>query len=85
MQRDTGLIAKILRFVETEGTPGRILSQPSIEGYDQPVVNYHVNLCAEAGFLRFQPAQGGRVDKSSILALTWQGHDFLESFRASEI
>jgi hypothetical protein len=79
MERDKHLINMILTEVEkkTNYYPNII----SVEGYDLKLVNYHIGLLAQAGFLH--AINQGHEDnpKWSVYGLTWQGHDLLDEIR----
>ncbi len=83
MRRNLQLIFEILCYFEQEGKPGIYMPRPEIPGHDKAVVNYHVDLCAEAGFIRFKRSRisKGIPETDKIEALTWAGHDFLENWR----
>lgn len=71
MHRDMSLILAILRYTEEKGTPGKPLSQPRFVENNPAQVLYHMQLCAEAGFIEMRGA-------NTIIRLTWKGHEFLE-------
>lgn len=83
MHRDMVLIRKVLEYVEENGKPGASTLRPDFEGYEKPIVNYHVDLCAEAEFIRFKKDRTLKgPDKGKIESLTWKGHEFLDSLRS---
>ena len=79
MKRDLNLILRILRHVETDGQPGKVLQPPDFQGIDQATVRYHVRLCSDAGFLKLRQTQMGELD--DIRELTWAGHEYLDASR----
>jgi len=84
VKRNLQLIFEILRYFEEEGKPGTHMPRPEISGHDKNVVNCHVDLCAEAGFIRFKTSRmpGHLPETDKIEALTWKGHEFLEDWRS---
>ena len=81
MQRDKKLIKQILLHVRQHAN-GDPIPFPSFEGYEQRLVNYHVTLCAEAGFIALKRGvESGLMDAvDEISHLTWQGHEQLEKW-----
>ena len=82
MKRRMKLIYKILEWCETyadnSGQP-----PPDLEGYQQNEINYHIELCVEAGFLHadYQPVY--QIWK--IFRLTWNGHEELAKRRGNRL
>lgn len=77
MKRDMDLARTILMQVEAAPNfnhPIRL----SLDGYDAAVINYHVKLLAQADLLE---AKSPGQDQWFPLALTWQGHEFLDAAR----
>ncbi len=83
MKRDMDLIRKILLKVEELDVLNYGQScQIMIEGYDDPIVNYHIGLLAEAGLLEAKPVRAlGFPNTFMITKLTWEGHDFIDTAR----
>lgn len=80
MKRDMDLVREILLAVEA--APFNIDGSLTLEGKDHRVVAEHVRLLLEAGYLstaRVQYVAGKRMDLG--LALSWAGHEFLETVR----
>ena len=77
MKRDWKLIYKILTYsCEKEYRP---LEVPDFDGYSEHQVEYHLNLCEEAGFIKLTVAhQPPGQEPGLILGLTWKGHDKLD-------
>ena len=78
MKRDKKLILKILRYVRDNADGKNDLSAPDVNGYESCVVEYHVRLCVQAGFLDLVENFKGKPIEGRIRALTWQGHDHLD-------
>ncbi len=78
MKRDMNLIRQILEYVEEQTTERRFvrIDDPDLPGHGQKKIDYHVELCNDAGFIR--TASNSR---ELILGLTWQGQEKLESMR----
>ena len=54
---------------------------PTFDDDDPELVNYHIGLCSEAGFIHADE-RGLTPPKSyEIWNLTWDGHEFLEKHR----
>ena len=51
MRKCMKLIFKILEYVEREKTNGNKLPIPEFEDYENSVVDYHVRLCSQAGYI----------------------------------
>lgn len=73
MQLQMSLIRQILASLESSQDPW---AQPRTPSYDKRVVDYHVDLCEQAGFIR-------RRDGSRMVQLTWTGHIKLAELNAS--
>lgn len=82
MKRYMDLIREILRFVEREHC-GESLEIRNLDGYTCRQIQYHIELCVEAGYLHAEQSrdhckdQHGRYPIMLIQRLTWQGHEFL--------
>ena len=74
MKRNKKLILKILRFLR-DNDGGTDL--PDFNGYTAAEVQYHIDLCQEAGFVRL--TESSLMDEPSRYLLTWAGHDMLEA------
>ncbi|MCO8121140.1 DUF2513 domain-containing protein [Stieleria sp. TO1_6] len=78
MKRDMILVRKVLDFVEANGArlfKGSI----RIEGYEREVINLHLYLLADAGFIEL--GQDTLADKGPLV-LTWKGCDYLDDLRS---
>ena len=85
MKRDMDLIRKLLLEVET--SPGPALRKtPKFEGFSEDVIAEHVRLAFEAGLLEGAHLKllSGPPQFANI-ALTWNGHEFLDATRSPEI
>ncbi len=80
MKRDLDLIREILLQVE-EREPKQPL-EVKIEGRDRQEIVGHVRLLQEAGFVE-ATFTGGPT--AIVHRLTWDGHEFLDSVRESNI
>ena len=79
MKRDMDLVRQILLDIE-ESDEWRPSALP-IEGVDDEVVSYHVQLLAQAGLIE-------AIEKTTLSTLlwhpktlTWEGHEFLDAAR----
>lgn len=84
MKRDMDLVRDILLAIEAE--PLGVTGYFNIEGKNQRVVEAHVKLLKDAGYLASEKAAmlaGGRMERD--LTLTWAGHEFLETIRDPKI
>jgi Hypothetical protein (DUF2513) len=82
VKRDMDLVRKIL-FALEEHEHGRAPRNFTVEGYGEELVGYHVHSMAQAGLVRAieDRAMGNPSPRSIPIALTWQGHEFLEQTR----
>ena len=83
MKRDLQLVRKILlHFEEKENWSGEKPVQ--IDGYDDKLVSYHVDIMFEAGLLNGEPSQtkAGRIHDVLPFRLTWEGHEFLDNTKS---
>ena len=81
MKREMKLICMILAYVEQSRVIGGI-PLPEFDDYRTCDVEYHVNLCDEAGYLDIVVSSHDKRPVS-IHRMTWQGHEALESLRKS--
>lgn len=80
MKRDMELIKKILCEVERRCSvkdPRKI----TVDGYNPDVVEEHIRLSVEAGYIEAQGPWGSQGDNLFVSRLTWQGHDVLAEMR----
>ena len=82
MKRDMDLVRKILMDIEAESS-GRAPREFRIEGYADEQVGYHVYIMIEAGLLDGcdVTSMDSRSPVGMAIAMTWQGHDFLDACR----
>ena len=78
MQRHRELILKLLEFA-VDQTNGDV-HPPEFSGYTAQQVQYHVELCSQAGYMEVRRLQGKRR-RYRIVSVTWQGHEALEKLR----
>lgn len=84
MKRDMDLVRDILLAIEA--APKNLDRDLQLEGHDAELVSGHVKLLKQAGYIEepFTRFAGG-VKFSYGLALTWEGHEFLETIRDPQI
>lgn len=82
MRREMNLIRMILEYVEEKQVNSNSVPVPEFPDYRNCVVEYHVLLCREAGYL--DVGVQGRSPKG-IFRMTWAGHEKLDAMRAGEI
>ncbi len=80
MQRRQEVILKILAWFEKVESPWSdlpdALADPRTgKSLDAAIIQYHVDLCEQAGFIRVKPGSRPQVQ------LTWAGHEELEARR----
>ena len=80
MKRDLDLVRAILLDIEARGTPLELID-PEIDGHDELAISYHVMLLEDAGLIRAMDRTAIGVFRWSAGALTWRGHELVESFR----
>ncbi len=78
MKLSTCLIKSLLAYVEeTSEADGRVLDVPEFPQFSKSQVTYHIDLCAQAGYMEVQPTS----DVSYPRELTWLGHQELKRLR----
>ncbi len=78
MRRQMAVVHAILRWFSGHAEPWA----PFPELADSPaqdVVQYHVDLCMQAGFVQKQPHTSGQAPRWQ---LTWAGHEMLDTLNA---
>ena len=77
MKRDMNIIRLLLLQQESGESP------PELEKYDTQLVVYNSALMIEAGLIKGVIIEdvNGHPTASSIIRMTWEGHDFLDSTR----
>ena len=85
MKRDLDLVRTLLLYFEAK-PDDRVEECPSIEGYSELEVKYHLLLMDEADLLRCERevTPTGRTIYVLPMSLTWHGHEFLEAARNNE-
>jgi len=89
MNRDLKLVKAILLQLEKKEDFRFIKDEDfKIEGFDQRLVQYHLVILVEAGFI--QGASSRRNGDHAIIdanpeRLTWEGHEFLDAIRSPVI
>jgi len=88
--RDMDLIRRLLLYLEGRQEPAGVEAKDiAIGGYDWPVVQYHLNLLSQAGFLNGEVVRSkstpARIIKVIPFDLTWKGHEFIATVRDEEI
>ena len=78
MQRKMRLIRELLEWAEVN-TEGRSLSAPELEEYSSNEIQYHIELCRQAGFLEVERSR----PYLRIKDLTWAGHSKLDKLRGT--
>jgi hypothetical protein len=86
MQRDLDLIRKILFALEAKPDPKGIQTL-EIEGYDNIMVRYHLNLLAQAKLIDYEPelAKTGRIIKVIVFNPSWLGYEFRDAVRSDAV
>jgi hypothetical protein len=90
MKRDMDLVRLLL--LEAEEAKNRIMTkrladQEQFAEYDLPMIDHHVTIMDEAGLIKAYH-EGDRARGTygwSIMRLTWDGHEFLDTVRDPEI
>ena len=84
MKRDIDLLRVILMQVESEGQAEEpLLHTMGIEGLDQALVNEHVKLLIDSGYLEgeYKYSTNNRILLTSIRGLTPKAYDFIDNIR----
>ncbi len=87
MKRDIELIRKLLFYFE-EKPDDQMEECPSLNGFSDREIKYHLLLMDDAGFLRCEreiTQSSSRVIKVYPFSLTWKGHEFLETAKNTTI
>ena len=83
MKRDMDLIRKLLfHFEERESFA--MEKQPTIKGYSDDTIQYHLLLLAQADLIVFEASRSttsNRIIQVFPFAPTWKGHEFLDAAR----
>ena len=81
MKRHMKLIFQILAYVESRKTNGNDLPLPELEDYSRSLIEHHIMLCDEAGYIDVVMVEKGQPP-IAIRRLTWAGHNELDRMRA---
>ena len=81
MQRDLDLIRKIL--LAAEGFEDE--EYPKLEGYSEQLIDYHLELLDDAGFVELKRLSTLQETYYSIVRLTWDGHEYLDAIRPDDV
>jgi len=86
MKRDMELIRKILIYFENK-PDDHLVKNLEIDGYDPKMVQHHLVMIFEAGFIAAEPERTNtdRVIKVYPFRLTWDGHEFLAAAKNDSI
>jgi hypothetical protein len=81
MKRDMDLVRSILLWIEQQDCGRNVGWTIEIEGFTDEQIGYHIHLMGQAGLLEaHETTSMSDTSPSAIpIALTWSGHDFLES------
>lgn len=81
MNRDMELVRKILLAVEESDEARRRGIRPTIDGYEDNVIQAHVGLLWRRGLLEALDGSSRDGESYIITGLTWEGYDFIEAAR----
>jgi hypothetical protein len=86
MKRDMNLVREILLWAENQ-EHGYVDTNPSIEGYTEEQIGYHVYLMYQAGLVNASDttSMGDKSPNALLLALSWLGHEFLDAAKDETI
>jgi hypothetical protein len=84
--RDMDLVRKILAAVESVNDPDQILSKVVVDGYEQRLVDYHLDILRDHDLITWaddeeETAAAAFKIRFVDLRLTWDGHEFLDNAR----
>jgi len=86
MRRDMNLVREILMWAENQ-EHGFVNENPSIEGYSEEEIGYHVHLMHQASLVNAadDTAMGDKSPSALLSGLSWLGHEFLEASKDNTI
>lgn len=86
MKRDMELVRAILLYIEHSDS-GVVSEVSKLEGYDDNIVAYHVNMLVEAALLAGieYSGHGRSFPNWAEVRLTWAGHEFLDAARHDSV
>ncbi len=89
MKRDPEIIRKLLLFFEEKSDVNLAEAKSiKVDGHDPSVIQYHIDLMYEAGFLSCETVNSSTSDRliyALPFRLTWKGHEFLDAARNDTI
>lgn len=77
MKMHSGLMRSVLEYAEKHADGGESRCFPVVPCYDEREINYHIQLCEEAGFLVAEECGG----LFSIVQLTYEGQVLVRGWR----
>jgi len=84
VKRDLELLRMVMLAVEKSTDPYEMID-PKFEGHSETEISYHISLLDDAGLLHGQDRSAIGVFRWSAGALTWAGHEFVESVRDDSV
>ena len=83
MQRKLDLLKKLLEEIEIVSGPSTSISSSKfeIEGYSYEQIDYHIELCLDAGLIEAEKLATKGGVTYYVKRLTWRGHEFLDNIR----
>jgi len=86
MKRDWELVRTILLKLEALGSTTVYLRANQINGYDEELVSYHMQILDEAGLIKAQCSKSLNGPLNCLaMSLTWSGHEFLDHIRQDTV
>lgn len=85
MKRDMELIRKILIAIEEDPNEPMGWIDLEIEGYEDQVVSYHIELLYRAGMVGARDLSSMSGYEWKVTKLTWSGHEFLDSIKNESV
>ena len=88
MKRDIDLLRLVLLQVEAVGDPDEpLIHSLGVQGMDQAIVNEHVKLLIESGYLEgeIKYSTNNRILLTAIRGLTPKAYDLLDNIRNNEL
>lgn len=86
MKRDMNLVREILLWTESQ-EHGYVKGNPSLEGYSEEEIGYHVYLMSQAGLVNAADttSMGDESPNAILLGISWLGHEFLDAAKDDTI
>lgn len=81
MKRDPDLIREILLQVEAADAMPLAVLEIELEGYSQNEISYHIQMLAEAQYLRAKNFTTLNSYEWKAQSLTWEGHELLGAIK----